>query len=69
MSLVATRSRRPNAGNRMKELLERELEIEEMFVEVANDEDFMAIQGFILFKNSFSKIVRQSITTIFSKNF
>ncbi|CAB4393053.1 YL1-domain-containing protein [Rhizophagus irregularis] len=44
MSLVATRSRRPNAGNRMKELLERELEIEEMFVEVANDEDFMAIQ-------------------------
>lgn len=53
----------------MKELLERELEIEEMFVEVANDEDFMAIQGFILFKNSFSKIVRQSITTIFSKNF
>ncbi|RIA81291.1 YL1 nuclear protein [Glomus cerebriforme] len=44
MSLVATRARRPNAGNRMKELLERELEIEEMFEEVANDDDFMAIQ-------------------------
>ncbi|CAG8465033.1 2308_t:CDS:10 [Funneliformis mosseae] len=44
MSLVATRERRPNAGNRMRELLERELEIEEMFEEVANDEDFMMIQ-------------------------
>ena len=31
---------------RMRELLERELEIEEMFEEVANDEEFMMVQGF-----------------------
>ena len=30
----------------MRELLERELEIEEMFEEVANDEEFMMVQGF-----------------------
>jgi hypothetical protein len=42
----------------MKELLERELEIDAMFVEVANDEDFTAVQGFILFNNSFNKIIR-----------
>ncbi len=35
-----------NKFYRMKELLERELEIEEMFEEVANDDDFMMVQGF-----------------------
>ncbi|KAG9296225.1 hypothetical protein G9A89_014817 [Geosiphon pyriformis] len=40
MSLVATRERRPNAGNRMYELLQRELEVDEIFLEVDNDEDF-----------------------------
>ncbi|CAG8605548.1 872_t:CDS:2 [Ambispora gerdemannii] len=40
MSMVATRERRANAGNRMYELLQRELELDEMFMEVENDEEF-----------------------------
>ncbi|CAG8446871.1 2222_t:CDS:2 [Ambispora leptoticha] len=42
MSMVATRERRANAGNRMYELLQRELELDEMFMEVENDEEFDA---------------------------
>ncbi|CAG8508925.1 10948_t:CDS:2 [Diversispora eburnea] len=40
MSLVAMRERRANAGSRMRELIEREMELEEMFQEVADDRDF-----------------------------
>ncbi|RHZ87951.1 hypothetical protein Glove_27g38 [Diversispora epigaea] len=40
MSLVAMRERRANAGSRMRELIEQEMELEEMFQEVADDRDF-----------------------------
>ncbi|CAG8658883.1 23363_t:CDS:2 [Cetraspora pellucida] len=40
MSLVATRERRANAGARMRELIEKEMELEEMFKEVPEDDDF-----------------------------
>ncbi|CAG8646803.1 11401_t:CDS:2 [Paraglomus brasilianum] len=45
MSLVATRARRANAGNRMRELLQQELEADKMFEEIANDEDYIVLQG------------------------
>ncbi|KAF0447603.1 YL1-domain-containing protein [Gigaspora margarita] len=41
MSLVATRERRANAGARMRELIEKEMELEDMFKEVPEDDDFM----------------------------
>ncbi|CAG8548303.1 27879_t:CDS:2, partial [Dentiscutata erythropus] len=41
MSLVATRERRANAGARMRELIEKEMELEDMFKEVSEDADFM----------------------------
>ncbi|CAG8442832.1 5377_t:CDS:2 [Scutellospora calospora] len=41
MSLVATRERRANAGARMRELIQKEMELEEMFQEMPEDDDFM----------------------------
>lgn len=45
MTSTATRERRSTAGNRLQALLAREFEAEEGFVEVENDEDFVAKDG------------------------
>ncbi|KAL1919226.1 uncharacterized protein VTP21DRAFT_1918 [Calcarisporiella thermophila] len=40
MSLASGRERRANAGNRLRSLLDQEVELEDMFQEVENDEEF-----------------------------
>ena len=41
--MSATRERRQNAGSRMRSLIQEQIESEELFEEVENDEDFAAV--------------------------
>ncbi|KAI9136802.1 YL1 nuclear protein-domain-containing protein [Paraphysoderma sedebokerense] len=53
MSLVTSRSKRATAGNRMRDLLETEVEVEEMFMEVEEDEEFVGKEEEDIFDSDF----------------
>ncbi|KAJ3045616.1 Vacuolar protein sorting-associated protein 72 [Rhizophlyctis rosea] len=52
--MSATRERRQNAGSRMRALIQEQVEAEELFEEVENDEDFAGVEEEDVFDSDFA---------------